>query len=391
MEQEEVLFERSLGDVTDMISHAKLIESDLLPLSQVVSFTTSMMGEEMKLLEVTKDVAECLKSGDILTIRGDESENAVLCSSNKTFEIKEAETSNSLMMLDKVILPADIEKKNSDSGRKLGWSTVGGVFHKYVEIIEIRPKLRKIKEVLSQNLYNEDTRRENKKGVSLSDLLETIQASEEELRQGLQHYECVSVSDTWFMLDQDYQMMVLSRILKFFDENSWKFDMVHKTETVEALSELVNEEIVSQVFDLYCDKIDSDDFKLNREKVSRFYGDFLLAANSGYVLPEFLEMWQKAVPDGVETNIDQLSGLVLVDNEKSPPVIKRFSEEDLPPGIIDRLSILFNARERWTLAEISPFIEPLTTKKLNVNALLTKYARPLNVNGVKYFCSKHGK
>jgi len=383
------LFDRCLGDVTDMISHAKLIESDLLPLSQVVSFTTSMMGEEIKLLEVTKDVAECLKSGDILTIRGDEFENAVLCSRNKTFDIKEAETSNSLMMLDKVTLPTNIEKTTSD--RKLGWSTVGGVFHKYVEIIEIRPKLRKVKEVLSQNLYNEDTRREGKKGKSLSDLLETIQASEEELRQGLQHYECVCVDDSWFMLDQDYQMMVLSRILKFFDENSWKFDLVHKIETVEALSELVNEEIVSQVFDLYCDKIESDDFKLNREKVSRFFGDFLLAANSGYVLPEFLEMWQKAVPEGVETNIDQLSGLVLVDNEKSPPIIKRFSEEDLPCNIIDRLGILFSARERWTLNEISPFIEPLTTKKLNVNALLTKYARPLNVDGVKYFCSKHGK
>jgi len=387
--EQEVLFDRCLGDVTDMISHAKLIESDLLPLSQVVSFTTSMMGEEIKLLEVTKDVAECLKSGDILTIRGDESENAVLCSSNKTFDIKEAETSNSLMMLDKVTLPANIEKTTSD--RKLGWSTVGGVFHKYVEIIEIRPKLRKVKEVLSQNLYNEDTRREGKKGKSLSDLLETIQASEEELRQGLQHYECVCVGGSWFMLDQDYQMMVLSRILKFFDENSWKFDLVHKIETVEALSELVNEEIVSQVFDLYCDKLESDDFKLNREKVSRFFGDFLLAANSGYVLPEFLEMWQKAVPEGVETNIDQLSGLVLVDNEKSPPIIKRFSEEDLPCNIIDRLGILFSARERWTLNEISPFIEPLTTKKLNVNALLTKYARPLNVDGVKYFCSKHGK
>jgi len=383
------LFDRCLGDVTDMISHAKLIESDLLPLSQVVSFTTSMMGEEIKLLEVTKDVAECLKSGDILTIRGDESENAVLCSSNKTFDIKEAETSNSLMMLDKVILPVNIEKTTSD--RKLGWSTVGGVFHKYVEIIEIRPKLRKIKEVLSQNLYNEYTRREGKKGKSLSDLLETIQASEEELRQGLHHYECVCVDDSWFMLDQDYQMMVLSRILKFFDENSWKFDLVHKIETVEALSELVNEEILSQVFELYCDKIEKDDFKLNREKVSRFFGDFLLAANSGYVLPEFLEMWQKAVPEGVDTNIDQLSGLVLVDNEKSPPIIKRFSEEDLPCNIIDRLGILFSARERWTLNEISPFIKPLTTKKLNVNALLTKYARPLNVDGVKYFCSKHGK
>ena len=34
--EEAVLFERSLDDVRGMISHAKLIESDLLPLSQIV-------------------------------------------------------------------------------------------------------------------------------------------------------------------------------------------------------------------------------------------------------------------------------------------------------------------------------------------------------------------
>ncbi len=34
--EEGVLFERSLDDVREMITHAKLIESDLLPLSQVV-------------------------------------------------------------------------------------------------------------------------------------------------------------------------------------------------------------------------------------------------------------------------------------------------------------------------------------------------------------------
>ena len=46
------------------------------------------------------------------------------------------------------------------------------------------------------------------------ELLETIQASEQELKQGLKHYECVEVDGMWFILDQDYQMMVLSRILK---------------------------------------------------------------------------------------------------------------------------------------------------------------------------------
>ena len=114
-------------------------------------------------MEVTKDVASYLKTGDVLTIRGEDAENAVICSKDRTYDIKEAETSNSLMLLDKIVLPDTIDKTNTE--RSLGWSEVGGVFHKYLEIIEIRPKLRKIKEILSQNLYNEDTRRDHKKGL----------------------------------------------------------------------------------------------------------------------------------------------------------------------------------------------------------------------------------
>ena len=191
-----------------------------------------MVGDEVKLLEVTQDVAECFKVGDTLTIRGDDTENAVICSKEKTFEIKEAETSNSLMLVDRVTLPDKVDKSSSD--RRIGWSSVGGVFHKYIEIIEIRPKLRKLRDVLSRNLYTEDSRRENMKGIqsmpcpcfiyprclmspgmTISELLDTVQASEEELRQGLRHYDCVEVEDMWYILDQDYQMMVLSRILKW--------------------------------------------------------------------------------------------------------------------------------------------------------------------------------
>ena len=128
----------------------------------LASFKTDMVGDEVKLLEVTKDVAESFRAGDTLTIRGDETENAVICSKERTFEIKEAETSNSLMLVDRVTLPDQVDKSVSD--RRLGWSSVGSVIHKYIEIIEIRPKLRKLKEVLYKNLYNEDSRRENKKG-----------------------------------------------------------------------------------------------------------------------------------------------------------------------------------------------------------------------------------
>ena len=128
----------------------------------IFSFNTDMVGEEVKLLEVTKDLAKSFEAGETLTIRGEDAENAVLCSRDKTFEVKEAETSNSLLLLDRIVLPGQVD--TAASARSLGWSSVGGVFHKYLEIVEVRPKLRKLKEVLSRNLYTEDSRREKKRG-----------------------------------------------------------------------------------------------------------------------------------------------------------------------------------------------------------------------------------
>ena len=49
-----------------------------------------------------------------------------------------------------------------------------------------------------------------------------VQASEAELKQGLRHYECVEVEGAWVILDQDYQMMVLSRILKYKSQHELK-------------------------------------------------------------------------------------------------------------------------------------------------------------------------
>jgi len=384
------LFDRSLEDVSTMVGHAKLLEADLLPLSQVVSFTSSLMGENMKLLEVTPEVANGLEAGDVLTMRGEEGENSVLCSNYKTFEIKEAETSNSLLLVSRLSFPEEISKTDS---RMLGWRNVAGVFYKYLELVEIRPKLRKLKEMLSETPYTEDSKKSGQVGPRMEELLDKVQASEEEIRNGLKDFECLELEGMWYILDQDYQMKVLSYILRFFDENSWKFDCVGKAETVSALSELVPAQVVSQVFSFYCQPMvggKEDEFSLDTDKVCRFYGDFLLAANTGYLLAEFLDMWQKAVPEGITTDIAQLAGLVLVE-DKDPPVIKRFTESSLPLTITDRLTVLFSARERWTVEEISPFVSTLTTTKLNVNALLTKHARALNIGGTKYFCAKHGK
>ena len=67
--------------------------------------------------------------------------------------------------------------------------------------------------------------------------------------------------------------MLISNISRYFDENSWGLDCVHKKETVATLSGLVAEEVVSQVFDLYTrplqEESGTDDFSVNQEKISR--------------------------------------------------------------------------------------------------------------------------
>ena len=188
---------------------------------------------------------------------------------------------------------------------------------------------------------------------------------------------------------------------------------------IETLSEIEPDYIVAQVFDFYFEHYNQihqlkssephtniDDKKeggydANKEEVCKFFGEYLLKTGPTFQLDEFMSMWQKAVPGGEDleigltcpafkTDITQLKGMALVDLEKGE--IKKFPEWKLPTGIQERLKLLFNERPKWTLEDIFPYIESLTTPKLNVNALLTKYAKATNgPGGIKTFCAKYGK
>jgi sister chromatid cohesion protein DCC1 len=56
-------------------------------------------------MELPAKLANSLQEGETLVIRGDGTDSAVLCSSNMTFELKEAETSNSFLVVDGLFYP----------------------------------------------------------------------------------------------------------------------------------------------------------------------------------------------------------------------------------------------------------------------------------------------
>ena len=356
---------------------------DLLPLSQIVSFDSTQFDQNVvKLMEVDKGLAEALETGDTLVFRGEADDGVVLCSADKTYDVKEAETSNSLLLLDGVSWPQEAAAAAASVERR----SVQGVYHTYLEVKEMRPRLGRLFHLLSESggKYPGGT------GLSFEDLRSRIQCSEAELRAGLAEAGALEIGGAWYCLQADYKMKVLSLITNYIEENSWPLDGVIKEETLRELGEIENREVVDKVFDAFLDPVDGGGGKhsLNAPAVSRFYGEFLLqTTGNAFNLAEFSDMWQQAVPEGVVTDIDHLRGIALVDKK----VVRHFPEWKLTENVNDRLAKLFSVKEKWTMEEIAPFVEKLATPKLNVNALLTKYSRVSKINGIKHFSSKHGK
>ena len=114
---------RNVCDVESVIQLAKLESSELLPTTQVVEFSDHLIDlGSLKILEVPNTLADELMSGASLTIRGDANDSAVLCSNNKTFDLKEAETSNSLLLIDKLGFPGESQMRNDTSSNQVNES-----------------------------------------------------------------------------------------------------------------------------------------------------------------------------------------------------------------------------------------------------------------------------
>jgi Sister chromatid cohesion protein Dcc1 len=64
-------------------------------------------------MEVPARLIDVLTEGQTLVIRGDGADSAVLCSGDTTFDLKEAETSNSFLLLEGLHYPDNNENSKT--------------------------------------------------------------------------------------------------------------------------------------------------------------------------------------------------------------------------------------------------------------------------------------
>ncbi|CAN7997588.1 unnamed protein product, partial [Ixodes hexagonus] len=391
---------RTEEDVQKYLERAKLDADDLMPLAQSLYFSEDS-SDDLVLMEVDKDMLKSLKDGEKLVFRGQVDDAVVACTSERTFEVREADISNSLLLVPNLSLPTDI-RSNNNRTRQMCSHQVSRTFHNYLELRPCCPRLRKLVHLLRECPYRgaeheEDDERSSKAEFeptfqyTFGDILDKVQASEAELRQVIEELPVLEIDGFYRLLELEYHFRVQNFIVNYVEAESLPMGRIPAGEVVDKVSDLEPREIVAEVFRRCTTPNEGDEFySLNFDVICRTTAETILRTVGKFNLSEFLEVWQNSVPEGLRTDMRQLEGLALTDTNSIPESIYLFDKWDLPEDATERFDHIFRAKERWTLEEIRPYIGDLCVagQKSDVNALLMKHARAAMRNGVRTYTAK---
>uniref|UniRef100_A0A8B9IS81 Sister chromatid cohesion protein DCC1 n=1 Tax=Amazona collaria TaxID=241587 RepID=A0A8B9IS81_9PSIT len=384
---------RNRAEVDATLQTAKVNPEELLPVVHCLSFGPQAAAGECRLLQLEPGLCAEIEAGCSLVIRGEKDEQAVLCSKDKTYDMKIADTSNMLLFVPGCKTP---EQLNADQAScNIIHSQIAGFSNNYWELRRCRPKLKKLRKLLMEHPYEGPDSQKDQASMfpkyTTEDLLSLIQASEEEILHHLQVIDACKIEGYWRILEFDYQMKLLNHVIQLIDSESWSLKKVPLRTCLEELGSLEPVEMIEHILLSYGRKYFDDGevyFEMQEDKICRAIAQMLLQNAVKFNLLEFQEVWQQSVPEGMTTRLDQLKGLALVDRGSRPETIFLLKVEDLPEGNQERFNSLFRIREKWTEPDITPYIQDLCTEKQTVGVLLTKHARSSMQNGVKVYNSR---
>ncbi|XP_026140198.1 sister chromatid cohesion protein DCC1 [Carassius auratus] len=385
---------RTLEEAQATLQIAKVKEEDLQPVTYCLSFGDNVSSGDYCLMELDDTLCKHIEAGKSLIIRGDKDEHAVLCSEDKTYDLKIADTSNLLLFLPGCKTPDQLP--DISASPQLMHAQIWGLSNCYWELRRQRPRLKKLKKLLMENPYDGPAvgMQEEAPGpkYTMGDLLERIQASREEIEAHLQNVHACEIDGFWRILDFDYEMKLLGHVTQLVDSESWSFSKVPLSVCLEELGSLEPVAMIEHCLNCYGRRYSNEDdqvmYALDEDKVCRATAQLLLQNAVKFNLSEFQEVWQQSVPEGMSARLDQLRGLALLDRSSKPETISLLRIEDLPEDTLERFNSLFSLREKWTQDDIEPYIQDLCGEKQTTGALLTKHARSSVQNGVKVYNSR---
>ncbi|KAL8119406.1 uncharacterized protein LOC141724265 [Apium graveolens] len=319
-----------------------------------------------------------------ISLRGQLEEDAVLCTQSKTYAVKFVGNSNSVLLIppsDQFSHQSHIKRTDEEAVASVIKVALGNM-----ELVEIAPKVDKLKLLLSRNplklgeLTEKDDLDEmidvDKNLYTWDDLTDMIQASDEELRTALNAFLAVEINGYWRIVDESYMDAILNILLQNSIMNDWSLNALNEDEVVGVLeSDGFTRIIAHHCLQVYGSKVDRESlWRLDERKVCVHFARGILRGGK-MKMEIFMEEWRRKVPERMSVNFDILEGEVLTETLGIQTWVYAFSISSLPCDPAARFSALFHERKKWEWRDLNPYIRDLSVPGLSSDALLLKYTR----------------
>ncbi|XP_052192174.1 uncharacterized protein LOC127801272 [Diospyros lotus] len=358
---------------------------NLPPKSSVYIAYHSLFGphDDLILLEMDDKLLPDILNQRV-TIRGEHNEEAVLCTQSKTYAVKFVGTSNTVLLIppsDQLAIYGSTEHYNEKDHDSTTVAPVIKVAIGSMELVEVAPKLDKLKLLLSENLYGYDEVSEmecdggGKNTYRWDDLIENVQASDAELRSGLQALSAVEMDGYWRIVDEKYMDGVLNMLFHNSVLNDWSLNALNENEVVGVLeSDGFSRRIAQHCLQVYGSKVDERQWRLDEKRVCVHIARGILRTGK-MKMDNFMAEWMRKIPEGMQASFDMLEGEVLTEKLGIETWIHLFSVSSLPSTPAACFSMLFQERPKWEWKDLQPYIRDLSVPGLSSEGLLLKYTR----------------
>lgn len=353
-----------------------------------------------------------------MRIKGTSTDEAVLCTSDKTYTLRLAESSNSLLLApnkkkrsleDTLDLASDTTATANDP---LQVQASSGA---YFELLRSAPRTGGLLALLTswphgsssaiasapeegEAVAEGGSEEPEKRRLTLAELETAVQSSAAELRRALQEARALEIGGGWCVLDAQLEMDILECILSLCVEHSWPLTAVPTAQCVElmrnefpAFDEMsirhcmrTHSVHAAAAWDEWLAAADLETISLGDEAISRFRARALLAEADSWPRDKFFEAWAEALPAGHTADPAHLAGLAIT---LSPPT---GSEEEprlqgLPISALssipkERFKALFAIKRSWSLDELTPYIKELLDPGVSATKLVLLHARSVTAN-----------
>ncbi|KAF8482774.1 sister chromatid cohesion protein Dcc1 [Russula ochroleuca] len=344
-----------------------------------------------RLLELPPDLCRLIESSvddPSLMIKGGPEDDAVLCTSDKTYNIRSVTLSNSVLVVSPV--------PHIDGGEDQ--VIIQDSLNELLELVPAVPKLHRMNVMLQEHEweegYEEEDEDESLEGIfkakrkrfTLEDAQIELQASEQEIAQALKEKHMLIIDGALRPLSPTYLHKILELLLMHLVSLSQLHDAASVLELSRSLEyeHEVRREVTLQVMRWFGEVDVADErWKMDVEKVVRQVGLGILCQHKTDPISEdeFIAKWNTAVGDtfASHTSLKLLTGNYLCAPSpfSTSTKLSYFPCAELPTDPAMRFADLFLTRERWKAEEIVPYLSDIAVDTKDLDKLLLKYARAL--------------